>query len=427
MGCVVVRPARRLFGQATLPGDKSISHRYAILAALAEGTTRLGQFSPCLDCQSTLECLAALGIEIEQEGESVAISGRGLHGLQAPQQWLDAGNSGTTLRLLAGVLAGQPFTSVLTGDASLRRRPMGRIVTPLRQMGAEIEASPGEVAPLRIRGGDLTAMDYRLPVASAQVKSCLLLAALYARGTTRVFEPVPTRDHTERALRHFGVSVMDGDGIAVTGGQALRPVEMHIPGDLSSAMFLVGAALIVPDAELRLRDVGLNPTRTAALAWLGEAGARIEIQPCAAAEPEPRGDLIVRASRLRGGRIVGPQVAAMIDELPLLAALGPYTEQGVEIRDAAELRVKESDRIEAMAENLRRMGARVQVYPDGLAVEGRQTLRGAHVDSRGDHRIAMACAVAALGARGETTIEGAECVAVSFPGFFETLDQLAER
>src|SRR5579884_4043530 len=427
MGCAVVWPARRLRGQTTLPGDKSISHRYAILAALAEGTSRLEHFSQCMDCQSTLQCLAGLGIAIEQTGETVALSGRGLHGLREPQQPLDAGNSGTTLRLLAGVLAGQPFTSALTGDASLRRRPMGRIVTPLRQMGAHIEASPDDVAPLRIRGGNLTGIDYRLPVASAQVKSCLLLAGLFARGTTRIVEPVRTRDHTERALRHFGVPVTNGEGLAITGGQALRPVCLHIPGDLSSALFLVGAALLLPDSELQLRDVGLNPTRTAALAWFVQAGARIEIRACSESEPEPRGDLVVRAGRLRGGRITGAQVAAMIDELPLLAALGPYTEQGIEIRDATELRVKESDRIEAMADNLRRMGARVEVYPDGLAVGGRQPLRGAHVDSRGDHRIAMACAVAALGARGETAIEGAECVAVSFPGFFETLEQLAER
>lgn len=424
----VVQPAKRVSGVVTVPGDKSISHRYAILAALAEGTSRLRHFSSARDCASTLACLAALGASVECTPDAVVIEGRGLGGWRPPAVELDAGNSGTTMRLLAGALAGHPFRSVLTGDASLRRRPMERIVLPLQEMGARIATATGGRAPLRIEGGQLRGICHQPPIPSAQVKSCVLLAGLLAEGRTTVVEPVPTRDHTERALRHFGASVeTEGNRITVLGGRPLRAVSVTIPGDFSSAMFLIAAALILPGSTLVVREVGVNPTRVAALHLLAEWGAAVHLHLRASDAWEPVADIEVISSRLRGGKIAGPQVAALIDELPIVAALAPYTEQGVEIRDAAELRVKESDRIEALADNLSRMGAQVRVFPDGLAVAGSTPLRGARIDPRGDHRIAMAFAVAALRAGSPTEIAQADCVAVSFPGFFELLEQIAER
>ncbi len=413
-----------------LPGDKSISHRYAILAALAEGRSEIRNYSPAQDCKSTVECLRRLGVGIEANKDVMRVSGVGLHGLKASRRALDAENSGTTMRLLAGVLAGQSFASTLTGDSSLRRRPMRRVIDPLTRMGAEIHARESEFAPLEIRGRKLGPIEYTLPVASAQVKSAILLAGLYAEGDTWIEEPVRTRDHLELALREFGVEVPHRNrAVGIRGGARLLGRRLTVPGDLSSAVFFLAAALILPGSELVIHNVGLNPTRTAGLDSLISMGAPIRLVSVHMREGELVGDIAVRHAPLRGGTISGATVAQMIDELPMLAALGPYTEQGIEIRDAQELRVKESDRISALAENLREMGALVEEFPDGLRIAGRSAgpLRGAAIEPCGDHRIAMAFAIVALGAEGKSTIRGAGCVAVSFPEFFPILENLIER
>ncbi len=410
-----------------MPGDKSISHRYAILAALAEGRSEIFNYATAADCRSTLECLRRLGVEIEVTRERVRITGNGLDGLKAPKRALDAENSGSTMRMLSGVLAGQKFTSTITGDSSLRKRPMRRVAEPLRQMGAEIRGRDGDLAPLEIRGGNLRAIDYALPVPSAQVKSAILLAGLYADGATAVREPVRTRDHTELALREFGATVETvKDSIRVQPRPKLMARQLTVPGDLSGGVFLASAALILPDSSLMLHNVGLNPTRAKVLDFLISIGAQINLASVQLRDGELIGDLSVRYSQLSGGSIAGAQVAEMIDELPMLAALGAYTEKGIEIHDAAELRVKESDRIATLATGLRQMGADVEEFPDGLRVAGRSAgkLRGAKVDPQGDHRIAMALSVAALGAEGDTVIRDAECVGVSFPEFFATLERL---
>ena len=413
-----------------LPGDKSISHRYALLAALARGTSRIEHFSAAADCQSTLDCLRKLGVKIERTASAVRITGAGLNGFEHSRRKLDAGNSGTTMRLLAGILAGQPFDSTLTGDRSLQRRPMRRVIEPLTQMGAEIHAGHEGVAPLKIHGRKLAGIDYTLPVPSAQVKSAILMAGLFAEGVTEVTEIVPTRDHTELALEEFGVHVGRFERtLRVTGGVELRPRDLTVPGDLSSGVFFLAAALILPESSLVLHDVGLNPTRTAVLDLLAGWGVPISLLSVREAGGELVGDVAVRHAPVEGGEIAGDEVAQLIDELPMLAALGPFTEKGIEIRDAKELRVKESDRIAVVAENLRRMGANVEERPDGLRVGGRSAgrLHGAEIETHGDHRIAMAFAVAALGAEGRSTIRHAECADVSFPGFFESLDKAVER
>ncbi len=409
-----------------LPGDKSISHRYAILAALAEGTSEIRNYSPAADCASTLECLRRLGLEIDANRERVRITGKGLDGLKAPRRTIDAGNSGSTIRMLSGVLAGQAFTSTITGDSSLRRRPMRRVTDPLRQMGADIRAENGDRAPLEIHGGQLHAIDYTLPIPSAQVKSAILLAGMYAEGLTTVRESIRTRDHTELALREFGASVPVAPGeIRIHPRPKLQPRQLIVPGDLSSAVFLIGAALILPESSLMLHNVGLNPTRARVLDFLISMGASINLASVQLRDGELIGDVSVRYAQVAGGSISGTQVAEMIDELPMLAALGPFTENGIEIHDAKELRVKESDRIAALAAGLREMGARVEEFPDGLRVEGRAgKLQGAKVNPEGDHRIAMALAVAALGAEGDTVVRDAECVGVSFPQFFDVLAKL---
>jgi 3-phosphoshikimate 1-carboxyvinyltransferase len=422
--------ARTFSGPVVLPGDKSISHRYALLAALARGTSRIEHFSAAADCQSTLDCLRKLGVKIERTASAVRITGAGLNGLQHSRRKLDAGNSGTTMRLLAGILAGQPFDSTLTGDRSLQRRPMRRVIEPLTQMGAEIHAGHEGVAPLKIHGRKLAGIDYTLPVPSAQVKSAILMAGLFAEGVTEVTEIVPTRDHTELALEEFGVHVGRFERtLRVTGGVELRPRDLTVPGDLSSGVFFLAAALILPESSLVLHDVGLNPTRTAVLDLLAGWGVPISLLSVREAGGELVGDVAVRHAPVEGGEIAGDEVAQLIDELPMLAALGPFTEKGIEIRDAKELRVKESDRIAVVAENLRRMGANVEERPDGLRVGGRSAgrLHGAEIETHGDHRIAMAFAVAALGAEGPSTIRHAECTDVSFPGFFESLDKVVER
>ncbi|MFZ3333199.1 MAG: 3-phosphoshikimate 1-carboxyvinyltransferase [Candidatus Acidiferrales bacterium] len=422
-----ISPGGQITGVVELPGDKSISHRYAILASLAEGTSEIRNYSPAADCASTLECFRRLGIEISVSRERVRIVGNGLDGLKAPRKTIDAENSGSTIRMISGVLAGQSFTSKVTGDSSLRRRPMRRVTEPLRQMGADIRTEDGDRAPLEIRGGKLHAIDYTLPIPSAQVKSAILLAGLFAKGVTTVRESIRTRDHTELALREFGASVPVAQGkISIHPRPKLQPRQLIVPGDLSSAVFLIGAALILPESSLMLHNVGLNPTRARVLDFLISMGASINLASVQLRDGELIGDVSVRHAPLAGGNISGAQVAEMIDELPMIASLGPFTEKGIEIHDAQELRVKESDRIAALAAGLREMGARVEEFPDGMRVEGRAAgkLRGANVDPQGDHRIAMALAVAALGAAGDTVVRDADRVGVSFPEFFTTLEKL---
>jgi 3-phosphoshikimate 1-carboxyvinyltransferase len=428
-----ISPGGTVSGVVELPGDKSISHRYAILAVLADGVSEIRNYSPAADCASTLECVRRLGIAVDAKGEHVRIAGKGLDGLKASRRTIDAENSGSTIRMMSGVLAGQSFASTITGDSSLRRRPMRRVADPLRQMGADIRSTDGDRAPLEIRGGKLHAIDYTLPVPSAQVKSAILLAGLYAEGATTVRESVRTRDHTEVALREFGADVTVAKSeVRIEPRPKLQPLQLIVPGDLSSAVFLIGAALVVPESSLMLHNVGLNPTRSRVLDFLISIGASINLASVQLRDGELIGDVSVRHAPLVGGSISGAQVAEMIDELPMLAALGPFTEKGIEIHDAQELRVKESDRIATLAEGLRQLGARLEEFPDGLRVEGRaggagaanSKLRGAKVDPQGDHRIAMALAVAALGAEGDTVIRDSECVGVSFPDFFVTLDRL---
>ena len=426
-GNKTISPGGTIDGVVELPGDKSISHRYALIAALAEGRSEIRNYSTAADCRSTLGCLRRLGVETDFTRERLHISGQGLGGLQAPRRSLDAENSGTTIRMLAGVLAGQSFTSTISGDASLRSRPMRRVVEPLRKMGAEIRAHDDDCAPLEIRGGALHSIDYTLPIPSAQVKSAILLAGLYADGVTTVREAVRTRDHTELALREFGATIESlNKSVRIHPRPKLEARQLIVPGDLSSGVFFIAAALIVPDSALILHNVGLNPTRTRVLDFLISIGAAIHLASVQLRDGELIGDISVRHSALAGGEISGAHAAEMIDELPMLAALGPFTEKGIEIHGAQELRVKESDRIATISAGLRRMGARVEEFPDGLRVEGRSAgkLRGAKVEPVGDHRIAMALAIAALGAQGDTVIRHADCVEVSFPEFFVILERL---
>ena len=424
-----ISPGGNVTGVVELPGDKSISHRYAILASLTEGTSEIRNYSSSADCRSTIECMRQLGVEIDITKEFVRVVGKGLDGLQAPRRALDAGNSGSTIRMLSGVLAGQNFNSNITGDKSLQRRPMRRIAEPLRQMGADIRAKDGDRAPLEIHGAKLKAIDYTPPIPSAQVKSAVLLAGLYADGITTLRESVRTRDHTEITLREMGANIETAKGeISIHPRPKLLPRQFIVPGDLSGSVFLIAAALVLPGSAIMLHNVGLNPTRTKVLDFLISIGASINLASVQLRDGELIGDVSIRHAPLTGGAISGPQVAEMIDELPMLAALGAYTEQGIEIHDAKELRVKESDRIAALSAGLKAMGAKVEEFPDGMRVEGKSSgkLRGAKVDPEGDHRIAMALAVAALGAEGDTVVRDSECVGVSFPEFFTTLDKLRD-
>lgn len=429
-----IQPAKALTGGVELPGDKSISHRYAMLAALADGTSELRHFAAAQDCHSTLGCVQALGAGVKVDGTTVQVTGHGLHGLKSSRKTLDAENSGTTIRLLSGILSGQDFTTRITGDASLQQRPMKRVMTPLRQMGADIRARDENFPPLEIRGGRLRAIHYEMPMASAQVKSAVLLAGLFADGETLVTEPAKTRDHTELALEEFGAPIdrrgktISIRGMAADPKAALHAKSLDVPGDLSSAVFFIAAASLLPDSNLFIGRVGLNPTRSAILDFFNQIGAAVKIVNLESKQGELVGDISVKGASLKGGVVSGDLVPLLIDELPMLAALGPFTEQGIEIRDAGELRVKESDRISALAENLKRMGARVEERPDGLRVEGRSAgkVHGAEIEPRGDHRIAMAFAVAGLAAEGKTTILDSACAGVSFPTFFSELRRLSE-
>jgi len=427
-----LQPARYITGQLRLPGDKSISHRAALIAALADGSSEISNFSTAADCASTLSCLRDLGISIEPKQDKVVFAGS--QELSAPRGPLDCGNSGSTLRILAGVLASHDLTAELIGDASLSARPMRRIIEPLEMMGAKIESTDGK-APLKIHGSNrLKPITYKLPVASAQVKSAVLFAGLNATGRTTVIETSPTRDHTERLFNGFGIPVTTNADLSVTldGPARFTGGPITIPGDVSSAAYFVAAAMLLPDSQLTIEGVGLNPTRAAFLSVLSSWGADISTTDLQTERNEPYGTINVRGG-LNGTAAESDRtlsrsmIPSLIDELPLLALVGSQIEGGIQIRDAAELRHKESDRLAATAANLRAMGANVEESEDGLAVSGPTQLHGALIDSHGDHRIAMAFSVAALIAEGETQIDGAECVAISFPEFFTLLESVARR
>ena len=425
----IIRPARNVYGSLRLPGDKSISHRYGMLAAFAEGTSRFTNFSTGADCASTLACMEALGAKVNKTNDN-AVEISGVSGRVIPSsQPLDCGNSGSTMRMISGLLAPQQGIFTLVGDASLSRRPMERIRKPLEAMGAKLTLTEGH-APLTIQGSRLEPIDYTTPVPSAQVKTCILLAGLQTAGTTTVREAVRTRDHSELALRAFGATVTRTlDSVSISGPQALHAIDSAIPGDISSAAFFLCAAALFPGSSLMLDSLGLNPTRATLLDVLTALGARITVLNLEEKNAELVGTVQVSAppEGLGSAEVSGALAAQLIDELPVLAAIAPYTSGGIRIRDAKELRVKESDRIALVVKNLRAMGAEVAEFEDGLDVPGGQTLHGATIDSGGDHRIAMAFSVAALRAEGETLIQGAESAAISFPEFFDLLDLVAER
>jgi 3-phosphoshikimate 1-carboxyvinyltransferase len=422
-------PAQALHGTVTVPADKSIAHRALLIAALAEGDSEIAGFAPdAADPRSTLRCLQTLGIHLTPTASKLAVHGRGLHGFHTPNRMLDAGNSGTTIRLITGILAGQPFVSSIGGDESLNRRPMRRIIDPLTEMGARIEASKNLTAPLTIYGrAPLRPLEYRMPVASAQVKSALLFAGLYADGLTRIIEPTPTRDHTERML---GLNVREspsGKIIEVAGGTVIQPGRFFIPGDLSAAAFIIAAALIVPGSEIRMTNIGLNPTRARVLDIFRSLGGKIEVVDQRIVGAEPEGDLVVRSSTLSGSvDLRGSIVAELIDEIPILAVTAAFAEGSFVVRDASELRVKESDRIRAIVTNLRKLGLDVEEYEDGFAFQTKKPLIGAEFESFGDHRIAMAFGIAGLAVQDGALVRDSECVDISFPRFWETLLSVQE-
>ena len=425
----LIRPARNIYGSLRLPGDKSISHRYALLGGFAEGVSRFTNFSTGADCASTLACMAALGAKVTRTAadsiEITGVAGR----VTPPQSPLDCGNSGSTMRMISGLLAPQSGSFTLIGDASLSRRPMERIRKPLAEMGALITLTDGH-APLTIEGAPLHSIDYTTPVPSAQVKSCILLAGLQTAGVTTVRESVRTRDHSELALRAFGATVTRTAGsVSISGPQHLHAIDAAVPGDISSAAFFLCAALLFPGSSLVIDSLGLNPTRATLLDVLTALGARISVLNLEEKHSELVGlvQVTAPAEGLGSVEISGALSAQLIDELPVLAAIAPFTTGGIRIRDAKELRVKESDRIALVAGNLRAMGAQVTEFEDGLDVPGNQPLHGATIDSGGDHRIAMAFSVAALRAEGETLIQGADSASISFPEFYNLLDQIAER
>ncbi len=428
MATIKVKKLKSIPAEITVPGDKSISHRAAMFAGMADGRTVIEGFLPSEDCMCTVKAMQALGAEVEplEELEGVglvklAITGNGRK-LKAPSAAVDCGNSGTTMRLLSGILAGQPFSTTLIGDESLSRRPMKRIADPLREMGAKLEGQGDKIcAPITITGGDLHAIDYTLPMASAQVKSAVLLAGMFAPGKTTVVEPITTRNHTERIMSHFGVKwLRDKDRISVYGGQTPRATDIVVPGDVSSAAFWMVAAAATPNAQIIIKNVGLNETRTGVISVLLRMGARIENSETSR-DGEPRGNVVVHGGELNATVIGGTEIPNVIDELPILAVAGALARGNTLIKDARELRVKETDRIAAVAENLRRMGVTVTEFEDGMEIEGGAKLQGANITTYGDHRIAMAFAIAGLYAEGQTVIEGSECISTSYPGFEDDL------
>ncbi|MGZ0053228.1 3-phosphoshikimate 1-carboxyvinyltransferase [Brevibacillus gelatini] len=424
-----VRQAKKIAGTVRVPGDKSISHRAVMFGALAEGVTTIEGFLPGADCLSTISCFRRMGIEIEQQGDKVTVYGKGWYGLQEPEQHLDVGNSGTTIRLMSGIMATQPFHVVLEGDESIAKRPMRRVIGPLRQMGAKIDGrKDGEFTPLSIRGGKLEGIAYQSPVASAQVKSAILLAGLQANGVTSVTEPHLSRDHTERMLQAFGVSVVrDGLTVSVEGGQKLTGRAISVPGDISSAAFLIAAVMVVPGSSLLIENVGVNPSRTGIIDVVKAMGGRLELLNERVVNEEPVADLLVTHSQLHGIEIAGDIIPRLIDEIPVIAVMATQAKGKTVIRDAEELKVKETDRIATVASQLSKFGGRVTPTEDGMIIEGETALTGAVIDSMGDHRIGMAMAIAGLAATGETGIENEEAINVSFPGFEELIASICEH
>ncbi len=419
----------RVEGKVRVPGDKSISHRAVMFGSLAEGITTITGFLPGADCLSTIDCFRRMGVEIAHEGDRVTVYGKGWYGLQEPSQRLDVGNSGTTIRLLSGILATQPFHAVLEGDESIAKRPMRRVIGPLREMGAKIDGRKnGEFTPLAIRGTTLKGICYQSPVASAQVKSAILLAGLQAEGTTSVEEPYVTRDHTERMLRAFGIEVVqNGRTVSVNGGQTLKGRAISVPGDISSAAFLIAAVMMLPGSSLVIENVGINPTRTGIIDVVRAMGGRIDIVNERLENEEPVADLHVYHSELTGTVIEGELIPRLIDEIPVIAVMATQAKGKTIIRDAQELKVKETDRIATVVGQLSKFGATVTPTDDGMIIEGPTALAGAAIDSMGDHRIGMAMAIAGLAASGETTIANAEAINVSFPGFADLLATITRR
>ncbi|RJQ40350.1 MAG: 3-phosphoshikimate 1-carboxyvinyltransferase [Nitrospiraceae bacterium] len=432
---ISLKRVKKLRGKIVPPPDKSISHRAVMLASIADGKSIVRNFLRAEDTMSTLNSFRKLGVKIEEnrgqgKNTKLTIYGKGIHGLKEPASVIDCGNSGTTARLMSGILAGNPFFSALTGDDSLRQRPMARVINPLKEMGAEISArNADKYLPMKIKGGHLKAINYKMPVASAQVKSCLILAGLYAKGTTAITEPQKSRDHTERMLKAMGANIeVKGLNIRVQGlgNKKLNPVDITIPSDFSSAAFFIAGALIVPDSEILIKNVGMNPTRTGFLKVIKEMGAYIKIENIRDVSGEPVADIHCRATgNLKAAKISGDIMPSLIDEFPILCVLATQAEGVTKIKGAEELRVKESDRIQAMAEGLRKMGAEVKEFKDGLSIKGNAKLKGASIDSYKDHRIAMAFSIAALIASGKTIINGISSVNISFPGFFEMLKKLS--
>lgn len=426
---LVLEKVSKLKGNVFIPGDKSISHRSLILGSIAQGETRIYNFLNSLDCLKTLECMQALGTEIELGKDSfVKIKGKGLYGLQEPKDILDVGNSGTTIRLLTGLLSGQNFYSVLNGDNSIRKRPMKRVVEPLRLMGANIWGKKdGQFAPLSVRGNKLNPLYYTLPVASAQVKTALLLAGLYATGETVIKEPLPTRDHTERMLEIMRADIkISSPEIKVMGGKELRGTDIFVPGDISSAAYLIAATSILTDSQIIIKQVGVNPTRTGIIEILKKMGTKIDILNYQVKSNEPQADLMTEYSKLKGVEIKKENVPFLIDELPLIAVVATQAQGKTVVSGARELRVKETDRIDAIVSELKKMGADIEEREDGFAVNGPTRLQGAVCESYNDHRIAMSLAVAALLAEGKTVIKNSECIDISFPGFEKTLQKLIQ-
>ena len=422
-----IKKQTRLRGELTVPGDKSISHRAVMFGSLAQGTTRITHFLEGADCLSTISCFRKMGVDIERNASEILVHGKGLHGLSAPSEILDVGNSGTTTRLISGILAGQSFTSELNGDASIQSRPMKRIMTPLQSMGADIVSiKENGCAPLRITGKPLQAVHYQSPVASAQVKSCVLLAGMYADGITRVTEPVLSRNHTEIMLNYLGARVTSqGTTASIEPEPLLKAREIQVPGDISSATYFIAAGLLTPDSQILLRNVGINPTRDGILKVCRAMGADITLLNVND-EGEPVADLLIRSSQLHGTTVEGSIIPTLIDEIPMIAVMAAFAEGTTVIRDAAELKVKESDRIAVVTEGLRRMGADIQPTEDGMIIHGGKPLQGAKINSYLDHRIAMSFAVAGTICDGTMDIVNGDCVNISYPGFYKDLYSLGE-
>ncbi len=414
-------------GELSVPGDKSISHRGIMLGAIANGTTEITNFLQGADCLSTISCFQKLGIAIENKGSQALVHGRGLHGLAAPSQVLDVGNSGTTTRLISGILAGQPFPSTLDGDASIRRRPMKRIFTPLSAMGAHFQCQDSGCAPFTIQGGNLRHIHYHSPIASAQVKSAVLLAGLYGDGITRVTEPVLSRDHTERMLAGFGADITsEGTTASIRPEPKLEAQSIHVPGDISSAAYFIALGLITPGSEILIQNVGINPTRSGILTAAAAMGAELTLLNERNVSGEPVADILVTSSSLHGTVIEGSQIPTLIDEIPIIAIMAAFAEGATTIKDAQELKVKESDRIAVVSENLNAMGGKVTPMEDGMIIEGGYPLHGAHIRTFQDHRIAMSFYIAALNADGESTFDDRSCVAVSYPSFYQDIEALMQ-